>query len=213
MARVEREQKALVKRGEQSIVPWSGDEHRLKVQSAKEAGLDHRDVELDSFTDGFKAGMTLEDPDDGSIVLRGRTVLKKKQLLKSLLPLLGFMNVSRGEAALRIHDGSFELRVAGRVAEAAKPTLDSAKAALWIFSAAALFGFLGMKFVWAPIAAIVWSAGLIGGGLVLRSGLVNGRSRMGARLAMGLGMLAQEEGLVLPPDEAALDRLAEAKAE
>ena len=150
---------------------------------------------------------------DGSIVLRGRTVLKKKQLLESLLPLLGFMNVSRGEAALRIHDGSFELRVAGRVAEAAKPTLDSAKAALWIFSAAALFGFLGMKFVWAPIAAIVWSAGLIGGGLVLRSGLVNGRSRMGARLAMGLGMLAQEEGLVLPPDEAALDRLAEASVD
>jgi hypothetical protein len=50
--------------------PWRGDEHKLQVESAKEAGLPANEVELELFTEGFKAGMTLDDPADKAIVLR-----------------------------------------------------------------------------------------------------------------------------------------------
>ena len=64
--------------------PWSGDDHKLAVAAAKEAGLDTVELEVQSYTEGFKQGLTLDDPADHAIVLRGRTVLKEKQLLNQL---------------------------------------------------------------------------------------------------------------------------------
>jgi hypothetical protein len=178
--------------------PWRGDEHKLQVESAKEAGLPANEVELELFTEGFKAGMTLDDPADKAIVLRGRTVLKKAELKKSLLPVMSYLRVPMSDVAVQVHDGKFELRVAGNLAERAAPALDSAKVALKVWIGFGLVGFLAMQW-FQPAAAIIWGLGLILGGYVLRDGLVNGRSMLAGRLVLALGMLAQAEHLILPP--------------
>ncbi len=186
---------ALAKRPESR--PWRGDEHVIQVDAAKEAGLVSSQVELDLFTEGFKAGMTIEDPADKAIVLRGRTVLTTRELKKSLLPVLQFLRVSMAEVAVRVHDGEFEIRVSGKTAERAAPTLDSAKVTLKVWIGFGLLGFLAMQW-FQPAAAILWGIGLLLGGYVLRQGLVNGRSMLAGRLVVALAMLAQEEHLVLP---------------
>ena len=47
-------------------------------------------------------------------------------------------------------------------------------------------------------AAILWGAGLLYGSWELRRGMVSGRAMLGARLSLGLAMLAREEQLILP---------------
>lgn len=187
-------------KSETAVEPWRGDEHKLQVGAAKEAGLPANEVELDLFTEGFKQGMTLEDPKDKAIVLRGRTVLKPKELKKSLYPLTKFLRVPLGDVGVQVHDGKFEVRVANSAAERASPALDSAKVALKTWIGFGLVGFLAMQ-LYQPLSAIIWGVGLILGGWVLRQGLVNGRSMLAGRFVLGLAMLAQEEGLVLPPGD------------
>jgi hypothetical protein len=178
---------------------WSGDDHRLAVSAAKEAGLDTVDLEVESYTEGFKQGLILDDPADHAIVIRGRTVLKEKQLRKSLSPTLRFLRLSQDVVGLRVHDGNFELRIARTAAEQAAPAMDSAKVALQVWVAAGLIGYaLGQLF--APLSGIIWGAGLLGGAWVLRQGLVSGRSLLAARMLTSLAMMAQEEQLVLPPN-------------
>ena len=198
--------KALAKKSETALAPkdgeaWRGDDHAIQIAAAKEAGLSEGDAALESFTEGFKAGMTVEDPSDGSIVLRGRTVLKEKQLFKSIDPVLRFLQIPRGNVDVRIHDGEFELRVGKVVADQAKPALDSAKVALQVLLAAGLVGWVAGTAL-ALMSPIIWGIGLLVAGYTLRQGLVNGRSLLAARLAVSLGMLAKEEGLVLPPAQA-----------
>ena len=187
--------KALVEREGR---PWTGDDHRLQVAAAKEAGLDGDDAEVELYTAGFKAGMTLEDPFDRAIVLRGRTVMKVEQLRRSLDPMLRFLRLGPDQVALRVHEGTFELRVDKQAAEKAAPALESAKIALKLWLGIGLLGLLVYQ-VFPMAAGIVWGIGLIAGGLTMRAGLVNGRSMLGARLALGLGLLAKEEQLILPP--------------
>jgi hypothetical protein len=191
---------ALAERGDTSIAagPWSGDRHRMLVEAAAEAGLDVTETELESYTEGFKQGMTLDDPSDHAIVLRGRTVLKRAQMSRSLKPMLRFLKLAPDDVALQIHDGGFELRVSGRAAEAAAPAMDSAKVALRVWIAAGLVGLVAMQFS-DFAAAITWGLGLMTGGWTLRQGLLSGRAVLAARLTLGLAMLAQEERLVLPP--------------
>ena len=127
---------------------WTGDDHKLAVSAAKEAGLDTVDLEVESYTEGFKQGLTLDDPADHAIVIRGRTVLKEKQLRKSLSPTLRFLRLSRDVVGLRVHDGNFELRIARSAAEQAAPAMDSAKVALQVWVAAGILGFaLGQLFL------------------------------------------------------------------
>lgn len=193
---------------------WRGDDHQIMVSAAKEAGLEGVDAELESFTEGFRAGMDVEDPTDRAIVVRGRTVLKDKQLVKALDPTLRFLRIPRTEMQLRVHDGEFELRVGRAVADKEKPVLDSAKVALQVWIAAGLVGLFVMQ--WSnPGAAIIWGLGLIFGGWTMRQGLVNGRSMMAARLTVALAMLAREEGLILPPvgKDGALAKAAALEAE
>ena len=48
---------------------------------------------------------------------------------------------------------------------------------------------------------LVWGMTLLLGAWSLRRGLVSGRTMLAARLAVGLGMLAHEEQLILPPGD------------
>jgi hypothetical protein len=193
--------KALAKLDDDTA--WRGDEHELRLSAAREAGLSAEelgDVELDLFTAGFKAGMVLDDPSDRSIVLRGRTVLREKQMAKALSPTLRFLSIPRDQVALRIHDGEFELRI-GRVAiDSAKPALDHAKLTLKLWFGAGATGLVlwsMFKLAWA--ATILWGLALVLGGYVLRQGTFSGRSMLAARLTVALAMLAKEEKLILPP--------------
>jgi hypothetical protein len=178
--------------------PWSGDDHKLAVAAAKEAGLDTVELEVESYTEGFKTGLVLDDPADHAIVLRGRTILREKQLLSQLRPTFKFLRLSKDMIGLRIHDGNFELRIARSAADQAAPATDSSKLALLVWIAAGVLGYaLGQLF--APASAVIWGLGLLAGAYILRSGLVNGRSLLAARLLTSLAMMAQEEQLVLPP--------------
>lgn len=179
--------------------PWRGDEHKLQVAAATEAGLDPVQRELDLYTEGFKQGMTLQDELDNALVFRGRTVLKEKQLSKSLSPMLRFLKLQRDHLALRVHDGKFELRISSAAADAARPALDSAKVTLMVWIGAGLVGWLISQYS-QPLTAIIWGLGLIAGGYVLRQGLISGRALLAARISLGLAMLAQEEQLILPPE-------------
>ncbi|EDM77841.1 hypothetical protein PPSIR1_01402 [Plesiocystis pacifica SIR-1] len=188
---------------------WSGDEHGLRVAAAREAGLDPSEVELELFTAGFKAGMTLDDPKDRSIVLRGRTILREKQLRKSLAPTVRFLQLPQDQVALRVHDGDFELRVSRNAAEQATPVLDSAKLVLKLWLGFGLLGLLAYNLLGvAWLAAILWGGALVGGAYVLRQGAVSGRAMLAARLITSLSMLAQEEKLILPPSKEDLARRA-----
>jgi hypothetical protein len=182
---------------------WRGDEHELRVNAAREAGLAYEEineVELDLFTEGFKAGLTLDDPSDHNIVLRGRTVLREKQLKSALGPILRVLSVTIQQFTLRVHDGEFELRVLPNAAEAATPALDSAKTVLKLWVAVGLVGlaiWTQLEIAW--LTMLVWGGGLIAGGYMLRQGAVSGRALLGARLTVALAMYAQQEQLILPP--------------
>jgi|GEM_PF-1082969 len=179
---------------------WSGDEHALRLASAREAGLDTREIELEFYTEGFRAGMTLDDSDDHAIVLRGRTVLRESQLRKALRPTVRFLGLPADQVGLRVHDGGFELRVSSSAAEQAKPVLDSAKLVLKLWLGMGLLGLLANNIMgWSWVAALLWGLGLLGGAYVLRQGMVSGRALLAARLMTALAMLAQEEQLILPP--------------
>ena len=193
------ESKALAKTGGAALEPWSGDEHKIRSAAAKEAGLDANAVEADFFTEGFKAGIVLQDDFDGAIVARGRTVLKEKELFKSLRPALQYLGVHKDDYKVKVHSGTFELRLSKQAAEQSSPVLESAKLALQVFIG---FGILGVAaYQWMPqfVAGIIWGTGLLSGGWQLRQGMVSGRAMLSARLAVALGLLAQEEQLILPP--------------
>jgi hypothetical protein len=183
--------------------PWRGDEHELRVKAAREAGLEAEEVdevELELFTEGFKAGLTLDDPNDHNIVLRGRTVLREQQLSKALRPVLRLLSVTIQQFTLRVSDGEFELRVLPNAAEASTPALDSAKAVLKLWLGIGLVGLLiwtQLEIAW--LTMLVWGGGLIAGGVVLRRGAVSGRALLGARLTVALAMYAQQEKMILPP--------------
>lgn len=183
--------------------PWRGDEHALRLDAAREAGLETRDLELDLFTEGFKAGMTVKDPRDSSIVLRGRTVLHDKQLRKSLRPTLRFLGVSLDLVHVKVDDGEFELRVASSAAEQARPVSEATKDVLKLWLGFGLLGFIAWsEFHLAWLATLLWSGALIVGATLLRRSVVSGRSMLAARLTVALAMLAKEEKLILPPAKA-----------
>lgn len=180
---------------------WRGDEYRLQVEAAAEAGLQKGEVELQLLTQGFSGGITVDDPLDNAIVARGRTVLRKKELDKSLLPALRYLGIPREAVDSRVHDGNFEIRIARAVAEAGGPALGAARTALQIWIGAGLLGLAAYAFLPSFAAAIVWGVGLVLGGLQLRRGLATGRAMLAARLAIGLAMMSHEEKLILPPAE------------
>lgn len=179
--------------------PWRGDEHALRLAAAREAGLDTKDLELELFTEGFKAGMTIKDR-DGALVLRGRTVLKNEQLRKSLKPTLRFLALLPDHIATRVDDGEFELRVSAAAIEQSKGSTDSIHVALKLWLGFGLLGLIAwnaLHLEW--LAAIVWGGALLAGAVTLQRGVVTGRSLLAARLTLALALLAKEEQLILPP--------------
>jgi hypothetical protein len=197
--------RALARRPDASVKPWRGDDHKLQLEAAAEAGLSptqQRQTELDLYAEGFGSGITLDDALDGAIVARGRTVLREAELRRSLRPALQYLGIAADATLVRVHDGSFELRVAKRAAEAGKPTLEAGKVALRTWVGAGLVG-LAFYLLIAPAAAgLLWGIGLLLGGWQLRRGMADGRAMLAGRLALGLGMLAQEEKIILPPLDA-----------
>lgn len=178
--------------------PWRGDEHALQVQAAAEAGLPAQQVAVDLYTEGFRRGLTERDPADGAIVLRGRTVLKSEELVRSLRPMLKFLRLAPDAVRVRVALGEFELRVASHAAEASAPAQGAMRTVLMIWVAAALLGFALLGTL--PVAsALIWGISLLFGAQVLRRGVISGRTMLAARLAVGLGLLAHEEQLILPP--------------
>ncbi len=179
---------------------WRGNEHAGALAAAEEAGLAKDETELELFLAGFKAGAILEDR-DGSVVLRGRSPLSKRELEDLFKPMLRYLGVPPGGSQVVVTDGTFELRISPKVAERAAPALGEAKLALQLWIGFGLLGFAlhqllpGYRFV----AGIVWAVGLLLGGLQLRRGMATGRANLAARLALGLAMLAREKQLVLPP--------------
>ena len=183
-----------------AAAPWSGDEHRLQVVAAREAGLSPAEVALDLYTEGFKAGLTEKDPADNAIVLRGRTVLKVAELERCLRPMLRFLRIGPDSARMRVFDGQFEVRIAAQAAEASDSVQGAARQVLMMWIAGGLLGWWLMAT--SQIATmLIWGITLLLGALMLRRSLVSGRTMLAARLAVGLGMLAHEEQLILPPGE------------
>lgn len=195
----DRGERALARRSGTATRPWRGDDHVLEVEAAVEAGLPRGDVELDLYTRGFSSGMTIEDPLDGAIVARGRTVLKEKELGRSLRPALAYLGVGMDAVKIRVHDGSFELRVAKQTAESSTPALESGKDALKVFVGFGLLGFAAYQIIMPAVGGIIWGIALLLGGWLLRQGMASGRMMLAGRIALGLGMLAQEEKIILPP--------------
>lgn len=194
--------RALVRRPGAAAKPWRGDDHKLQLEAAAEAGLPRNQTELDLYTEGFAGGITLDDPLDGAIVARGRTVLREAELRKSLRPALQYLGLASDAVALRVHDGSFELRVAKHAAEAARPALESGKAALRTWVGMGVVGVACYQLVAPAAAGLLWGIGLLVGGWQLRRGMASGRAMLAGRLALGLGMVAQEEKIILPPLDA-----------
>lgn len=192
----------LVRAGSGSApgAPWSGDEHRLQVLAAREAGLAPAEVALDLYTEGFKAGLTEKDPADNAIVLRGRTVLKVAELERCLKPMLRFLRIGPDSVRTRVFDGQFEVRIAAQAAEASDSVQGAARTVLLMWIAGGLLGWWLMAT--SQVATmLIWGITLLLGALMLRRSLVSGRTMLAARLAVGLGMLAHEEQLILPPGE------------
>lgn len=179
---------------------WRGDEHKLQVQAASEAGLPATQVAVDLYTEGFKAGLQERDPADGAIVLRGRTVLKAEELERSLRPALRFLRIGPEAARARVFDGQFELRIAAHAAEASAAVQGAARTVILMWMAGGLLGWW-MLSISRVTTFLVWGITLLLGAWSLRRGLVSGRTMLAARLAVALGMLAHEEQLILPPAE------------
>lgn len=179
--------------------PWRGDEHELRLAAAREAGLETKDLELELFTEGFKTGMIIKDR-DGALVLRGRTVLKDKQLRKALRPALRFLGLLPDHVATRVDDGEFELRVSAVAVEQSKGSTDAVKIVLQLWLGFGLLGLIAwnaLDLEW--LAALLWSGALVAGSITLRRGVITGRSLLAARLTLALALLAKEEKLILPP--------------
>ncbi|WP_434420066.1 hypothetical protein [Nannocystis pusilla] len=112
--------------------PWRGDEHALQVAAAREAGLPAGQTAIDLYTEGFRRGLQERDPADGAIVLRGRTVLRAEEMMRSLKPMLRFLRIGPDAIGLRVVEGEFELRVAGQAADASEPVQGAVRMVLLI---------------------------------------------------------------------------------
>lgn len=181
--------------------PWRGDEHQLQVQAAADAGLAIDEVALDLYTKGFSAGITIDDPLDGALVARGRTLLAASELRATLRPVLRYLGVAPELVDVEVVDGRFVMRIHKKATEGTKPVYEAGKLTLQIWFGFGLLGFAAGRFMPAFVSAIFWGIGLMLGAWQLRRGLATGRAMLGARVAIALGMVAQTDKLVLPPEK------------
>lgn len=182
-----------------AIERWRGDDHQLQVSAAAEAGLPTDEVALDLYTKGFSAGITMDDPLDGALVARGRTVLGSSELRATLKPVLRYLGVAPELVDVEVVDGSFVMRIHKKATEGTKPVFEAGKLTLQIWFGFGLLGFAAGRFLPSYFSAIFWGIGLMLGAWQLRRGLATGRAMLGARVAIALAMVAQTEKLVLPP--------------
>jgi hypothetical protein len=183
--------------------PGMSDEGRRQARAAGAPGLAGRraqaagagraggrlaggQVAVDLYTEGFKAGLQERDPADGAIVLRGRTVLRRR----SSSAACGRCFDSCGSGPTRCGrgciDGEFEVRIAAQAAEASAPVQGAARSVTLDVDGGGLLGWwmLGVSRV---ATFLVWGITLLLGAWSLRRGLVSGRTMLAARLAVGWG--------------------------
>jgi hypothetical protein len=183
-----------------ALVGWRGDDHKLQLESAVEAGLPVDDAAVDLYTKGFSAGITIDDPADRAIVARGRTVLGADELRRSLRPALRFLGIAPELVEVAVLDGRFVMRIHQKAAEATKPLHEAGKLTLQLWIGFGMLGLAALRFMPEFVTAILWGVGLMLGGWQLRRGLASGRAMLAARMAIALALMAQQEQLVLPPE-------------
>jgi hypothetical protein len=183
-----------------ALVGWRGDEHVLQVESAAEAGVPVDEAAIDLYTKGFSAGITIDDPVDRAIVARGRTVLDEAELRRSLKPALRFLGIAPELVDVAVIDGRFVMRIDKKATEGSRPMYDAGKVTLQLWLGFGLLGLAALRFMPEFVTAILWGVGLMLGGWQLRRGMASGRAMIAARMAIALGVMAQQEQLVLPPE-------------
>ena len=181
---------------------WRGDEHRLQVSAADEAGLATDQVSLELYRKGFIGGLQISDPLDRAMVLRGRTVLDEKQLKPAIRRIFTHLSLGARNFSLRVDNGEFELRIADQVAHGSGDATQAMRRTLLVFAISGLIGLFFLKIA-SFVSLLVWSAGLLGGASLLRRGIKDGRVRLAARLVDELAKLAEREQLILPPSQPA----------
>lgn len=182
------------------IVAWRGDEHKLQLEAAAEAGVPVDEAAVDLYTKGFSAGITVDDPADRAIVARGRTVLDANELRRSLRPALRFLGIQPELVDVAVIDGRFVMRIHKKATEGTKPLYEAGKLTLQLWIGFGMLGLAAMRFMPQFVTAILWGIGLMLGGWQLRRGMATGRAMLAARMAIALALMAQQEQLVLPPE-------------
>ena len=177
---------------------WRGDEHRLQVLAADEAGLEGDDVSLALYRKGFIAGLSVRDPLDHAMVFRGRTILREEQLRPPLRRIFTHLHLGANNFSVRVDDGEFELRVADAAAHAGGSATEAMRRALLVFVVCGLAGLFFLNSA-GGVALLFWGVGLLAGSTLVRRGLKDGRVQLAARLVDELAKLAQREQLILPP--------------
>jgi len=186
---------------------WRGDEHNLQLGAAAEAGLAADEISLDLFRQGFIGGLTIRDPLDHAMVLRGRTILDESQLKPSLRRIFAHLHLGANNFSVKVDDGEFELRIADEVAQGAGSATDAMRRALLVFVISGLAGLFFFKTAGAA-SLLFWGVGLLVGSSIVRRGITKGRVQLAARLVDELALLAHHEQLILPPTAASTGRLA-----
>lgn len=179
---------------------WRGDDHKLQLDAAAEAGIAVDEAAVDLYTKGFSAGITVDDPADRAIVARGRTVLDEKELRRSLKPALRFLGIAPELVDVAVLDGRFVMRIHKKATEASKPLYEAGKLTLQLWIGFGMLGLAAMRYMPEFVTAILWGVGLMLGGWQLRRGMASGRAMLAARMAIALALMAQQEQLVLPPE-------------
>lgn len=181
--------------------PWRGDDHAVRVSAGVEVGLARQDVALDSFREGFTAGVTMVDRVDGALVLRGRTVLDGPQLQEALDPGLRRAGLGNGGVEARVEDGEFELRVSRMAlmrAGAARPVDGGAGISMGVVAGLALSAVaLGLSGLASGPALALSLAGFATAAAGLH--LAWARRLVSRRLVRALGEAAHAQGTLLPP--------------
>jgi len=180
---------------------WRGDEHKLQIQAADEAGLPADEVSLALYRKGFIGGLGIRDPLDHAMVLRGRTVLREQQLKPAIRRIFAHLHLGANNFTVRVDDGEFELRIPDAVAQGGGSATEAMRRALLVFVVCGLSGLFFLSSA-PPVALLFLGVGLLAGSTLLRRGLKNGRIQLAARLVDELAKLAQREQLILPPTTA-----------
>lgn len=180
--------------------PWSGNEHQLQLAAAQEAGLSREQTALALYQQGFASGLTLQDPLDGSIVLRGRTVLQAEQLKRELAAYFHFYHISPHAVRILVSDGNFELRMAPQMIYTSAVMRWAGFKTMAVWTTIAIMGWLfSSTIVGSWLSPLLWLLGGLMGAWILGRGIQQARPLLANQLTTSLARCAHHQQLILPP--------------